>query len=163
MHKPLCNSTYDCSLCLYLFHLPCWNSCVCLHCCVVAVSYNCALSMHVVAKPLSISHPDVTLCVYSCLVDHLLLCLFLLYVTSHYVLFALSYTVLMLTLKPNSWTYNCAEVSGHTLESSQTWGFCMDFLNHREGDFLSGFPPFACTVYSNWPLETVRGCVNLKK
>ncbi len=24
------------------------------------------------------------------------------------------------------------EVSGHNLESSQTWGFCMDFLNHRE-------------------------------
>jgi hypothetical protein len=27
--------------------------------------------------------------------------------------------------KPNSWTYNFAEVSGHDLESSQTWGFCM--------------------------------------
>ncbi len=24
------------------------------------------------------------------------------------------------------------EVSGHNLESSQTWGFCMDFLNHWE-------------------------------
>ncbi len=34
--------------------------------------------------------------------------------------------------KPNSWTYNFIEVSGHNLESSQTWGFCMDFLNQRE-------------------------------
>jgi hypothetical protein len=25
------------------------------------------------------------------------------------------------------------EVSGHNLESSQTLGFCMDFLNHMEG------------------------------
>ncbi len=24
------------------------------------------------------------------------------------------------------------EVSGHNLESSQTWSFCMDFLNQRE-------------------------------
>ncbi len=28
-----------------------------------------------------------------------------------------------LLLKPNSWTYNFVEVSGHNLESSQTWGF----------------------------------------
>ncbi len=28
---------------------------------------------------------------------------------------------------------NFVEVSGHNLESSQTWGFCTDFLNHREG------------------------------
>ncbi len=33
--------------------------------------------------------------------------------------------------KPNSWTYNFIEVSGHKLESSQTWGFCMGFLNLR--------------------------------
>ncbi len=26
-------------------------------------------------------------------------------------------------LKSNSWTYNFAEVSGHNIESSQTWGF----------------------------------------
>jgi hypothetical protein len=25
--------------------------------------------------------------------------------------------------RPNSWTYNFAEISGHNLESSQTWGF----------------------------------------
>jgi hypothetical protein len=31
----------------------------------------------------------------------------------------------VLTLKPNSWTYNFVEVSGHNLESSQTWGFCV--------------------------------------
>jgi hypothetical protein len=34
--------------------------------------------------------------------------------------------------KPNSWTYYFVEVSGHNLESSQTWGFCTDILNHRE-------------------------------
>jgi len=40
----------------------------------------------------------------------------------------------------------------------------MDFLNHGKGDgFLSGFPPVSFTVYSNWTLETVRGCVSLKK
>jgi hypothetical protein len=35
--------------------------------------------------------------------------------------------------KPNSWTYNFVEVSWHNLEISQTWGFWMDFLNHKEG------------------------------
>jgi hypothetical protein len=62
--------------------------------------------------------------------------------------------------KPNSWTDNFVEVSGNNLESSQTWGFCMDFLNHREEGtvFLSGFPPFSFTV-----VETARGCVSLKK
>ncbi len=40
-------------------------------------------------------------------------------------------------LKPNSWTYNFIEVSWHNLESSQTWGFCMDFLNQREGVWFS--------------------------
>ncbi len=34
---------------------------------------------------------------------------------------------------PHSWTYNFAEISRQNLESYQTWGFCMDFLNHREG------------------------------
>jgi hypothetical protein len=40
----------------------------------------------------------------------------------------------------------------------------MDFLNHREGGcgFLSGFPPFSFTVYSNRTIEAVRGCVSLK-
>ncbi len=43
------------------------------------------------------------------------------------------YTVLPSVLqKPNSWTYNFFEVSGHNLKSSQTWGFCKDFLNYRE-------------------------------
>ena len=60
---------------------------------------------------------------------------------------------------------NLIEVSGHNLESSQTWGFCMDFLNHREGGmvFCQGFPPFSFKVYSNWTVETVRGCVILQK
>jgi hypothetical protein len=39
--------------------------------------------------------------------------------------------------KPNSWTYNFVEVSGHNLASSLKWGFCMDFLNHREGGMVS--------------------------
>ncbi len=30
--------------------------------------------------------------------------------------------------KPNSWTYNFVEVSGYNLESSQSWGFCIDLL-----------------------------------
>jgi hypothetical protein len=29
------------------------------------------------------------------------------------------------------------EVSGHNLENSQTLGFCMDFLNHRERVWFS--------------------------
>jgi hypothetical protein len=28
------------------------------------------------------------------------------------------------------------KVSGHNLESSQTWGLCMDFLNHRAGGMV---------------------------
>ncbi len=35
--------------------------------------------------------------------------------------------------RPNSWTYIFFEFSGQNIESSQTWGFCIDFLNHREG------------------------------
>ncbi len=27
-------------------------------------------------------------------------------------------------------------VSGHNLKNSQTWGFCMDFLNHRVGGIV---------------------------
>ncbi len=29
--------------------------------------------------------------------------------------------------------------------------------------FLSGFPPFSFTAYSNWTVEPVKGCVSLKK
>jgi hypothetical protein len=32
--------------------------------------------------------------------------------------------------------YNVVEVSGHNLESSQTRGSCMDFLNHRKGGMV---------------------------
>jgi hypothetical protein len=32
--------------------------------------------------------------------------------------------------------YNHVEVSGHNLESSQTYGFNMKFLNHREGGMV---------------------------
>ncbi len=66
--------------------------------------------------------------------------------------------------KPNSWTYSFFEVPGHNLESSQTWGFCMDLLNHREGGvvfcqvfFFLLYSVQLCTI------ETVRGCVSLKK
>ncbi len=69
--------------------------------------------------------------------------------------------------KPNSWTYNFVEVSGRILESSQTWRFCIDLLNYREGGmvFYQVFllSPLQCTVYSNWTVEPVRGCVSLKK
>ncbi len=43
--------------------------------------------------------------------------------------------------------------SGHNLESSQTWGFCMNFLNHGGYGFLSGSPPFSFTVFSKWTVE----------
>ncbi len=56
--------------------------------------------------------------------------------------------------KPSSWTNHFVEVSGHNLESSQTCGFCIAVLHHRFSSF---------TVYSNWTLKTVRGCVSLKK
>ncbi len=36
------------------------------------------------------------------------------------------------TLKPNSWTYNFVEISGHNLlESSQTWGFRIQCLHYK--------------------------------
>ncbi len=64
-------------------------------------------------------------------------------------------------LKPNSWAYNFAEVSGLNRERSQTWGFCLDFLNQKEG----GVPfyqvllrsPLQCTV-TNW-----RNCKRLRE
>jgi len=34
---------------------------------------------------------------------------------------------LSLHLKPNSWTYISVEVSGHNLESSQTWDICLHY------------------------------------
>ncbi len=43
---------------------------------------------------------------------------------------------------PNSWTYNFVDNSGHNLESSQTWGFFMDFLHHREGSMVFWFSYF---------------------
>jgi hypothetical protein len=42
---------------------------------------------------------------------------------------------------------------GHNLGSFQTWGVCMNFLNHREGSMLFYrvflLSPFQCTV-TNW-------------
>jgi hypothetical protein len=54
--------------------------------------------------------------------------------------------------KPNSLMYNFVVVSRHNLESSPTLGFCMDFLNHKEGgySFLKDFfllSPLQCTVF----------------
>ncbi len=40
--------------------------------------------------------------------------------------------------RPNSWTYSFVEVSGHNLESSHPWRFCMDILKgvwHEIFDF----------------------------
>ncbi len=69
----------------------------------------------------------------------------------------------VLIQKPNSWTYNFVEVSGHNLESSQAWGFLYGFLKPlgKGYGFRSGFllSPLQCTVTE----ETVRGCVSLKK
>ncbi len=33
--------------------------------------------------------------------------------------------------KPNSWMYNLVEVSGHNLESSQTWDFRIQYLHYK--------------------------------
>jgi hypothetical protein len=41
------------------------------------------------------------------------------------------------------------EVSGHNLESSQAWGFCMDFLNHRDRVWFS-------TRFSSFLLYSVQ-------
>jgi hypothetical protein len=35
-----------------------------------------------------------------------------------------------------STVFSFVEVSGHKLEISQTGGFCMDFLHHREGGMV---------------------------
>ncbi len=56
------------------------------------------------------------------------------------------------------------QVSGHNLDSSKTWGFCVDFVNQRKGDmvFYQVFLLFSFKVYSKWTVETVRGCVSWK-
>jgi hypothetical protein len=69
-------------------------------------------------------------------------------------------------LKPIFWTYNVVEVSGHNLESSQTWCSCMDFLNHREGGMVF-FQVFLlsrlqCTVTDHRNCKR-GGCSSLKK
>ncbi len=58
------------------------------------------------------------------------------------------------------------EVSAHYLESSQSSRFflCGCFKPQGRGyGFLSGFPSFSFTAHSNWTVETVIGCVSLKK
>jgi len=51
--------------------------------------------------------------------------------------------------KPNSWTYNFIEVSGRNLESSLTSGFCMDFLNQREGGIVFCIRVSSFLLYRN--------------
>ncbi len=34
-------------------------------------------------------------------------------------------------LKPTSWTYDFVKVSGHNIESSQTWGFRIQYLHYK--------------------------------
>jgi hypothetical protein len=65
----------------------------------------------------------------------------------------------------NLWTYNFVEVSGCNLESSQTWGYCLDFLNHREGGvvFFIRFSSFLLYSVQLRTVEILRGCVSLKK
>ncbi len=65
-----------------------------------------------------------------------------------------------LSLKLNSWTYNFIAVSGHNLESSQTWGFLMDFLQHRQGGMVSYqvfllSPLQGPNSWKHWSLNTV--------
>ncbi len=57
--------------------------------------------------------------------------------------------------KPNSWTCNLVEVSGHNLESSQ---FLYGFLKPkgRGYGFLSGFPPFFFPEYSNCIVQILK-------
>ncbi len=45
------------------------------------------------------------------------------------------------------------------------WGFCLGFLKPkgRGYGFLSGFPNFSFTVYSNWTVKTVRGCMSFEE
>jgi hypothetical protein len=52
--------------------------------------------------------------------------------------------------KPNSWTNNCIEVYGHNLESSQAWGFRMDFLNDREGGMVFLLSPLQKLLEVAW-------------
>ncbi len=39
--------------------------------------------------------------------------------------------LITILLKPTSWTYNFVEVSGHNLESSQTWVFQIQCLHYK--------------------------------
>ena len=68
-----------------------------------------------------------------------------------------------ISLRFLEWSQTSSRFFGHNLESSQTWGFCMDFLYHREGGmvFTSVFPPFSFTVYSNVPVY--RSCKRLRE
>jgi hypothetical protein len=68
-------------------------------------------------------------------------------------------------LKPDSWTYNFVDVSGHNLESSQIWGFYMDFFDHKgKGVWFSVFLlyPVQCRNGRNCKRLEVRRNWNLK-
>ncbi len=50
---------------------------------------------------------------------------------SSYALFASANPSILSVLKPNSWSYNFVEVSGHNLDSSQTWGVHIQCLHYK--------------------------------
>jgi hypothetical protein len=75
--------------------------------------------------------------------------------STRYLLYAASQTDLgrdvVSVLKPNSWTNNFVEVFGPNLESSQTWGLCIDFVKHRErGMVFYQIFLLSTSQYSNW-------------
>ncbi len=60
-------------------------------------------------------------------------------------------------LKPNSWTYNFVEVSGHIVESSQTWGFRTQSLHFKlvSNYFCSGVKSVS---RGDCPENSASGC-----
>jgi hypothetical protein len=50
---------------------------------------------------------------------------------SIFFLFSAHLWMFFIVRKPNSWTYNFVEVSGHHLESSQTWRFRIQCLHYK--------------------------------
>ncbi len=63
----------------------------------------------------------------------------------------------------DSWTYNFFEVFGHNLESFQTWGFCMDFLNHRDGGVVFYQVFLLSLLQCTRTIEQYRNCKSLRE
>ncbi len=53
------------------------------------------------------------------------------WVSSYMTKMSSHFTFFSILQKTNSWTYNFVEVSGHILESSQTWGFRIQYLHYK--------------------------------